>query len=198
VLLEASEGVSTVRPAAVHDLELIRRAKLGDVEAFAVIYDRHAPIALALGKRILASLGDAQDVLHDVFLEAWQCVREYDSDRASVRTWLLVRMRSRALDRLGRRALEQRIADGLPPCAAMAPPDAVHPDHRFALRQALDRLDAALRSSLELMYFGGFTAAEVARHMNVPEGTVRSRVARALLVLEQALTESKGANPDVE
>jgi RNA polymerase sigma-70 factor (ECF subfamily) len=187
-----------VRPAALHDLELIRRAKLGDVEAFAAIYDRHAPTALALGKRILASFGDAQDVLHDVFLEAWQCVREYDPERASVRTWLLVRMRSRALDRLGRRALERRAQYSLPPSAATAVPDAAHPERRFALRQALDRLDAALRSSLELIYFGGFTAAEVARHMNVPEGTVRSRVARGLLALEQALTESRGAEPDVE
>jgi RNA polymerase sigma-70 factor (ECF subfamily) len=180
------------------DLELIRRAKLGDVQAFAAIYDRHAATVLALGKRILASLGDAQDVLHDVFLEAWQCVRDYDPERASVRTWLLVRMRSRALDRLGRRALEQRVQHSLPPSAAVLDPDASHPDRRVALRQALEQLDAALRSSLELIYYAGFTAAEVAAHMNVPEGTVRSRVARGLLALEQALTESKGVNPHVE
>jgi RNA polymerase sigma-70 factor (ECF subfamily) len=197
VFLEASKG-ATLRPPVLSDLELIRRAKLGDVEAFAAIYDRHAATVLALGKRILASLGDAQDVLHDVFLEAWQSVRDYDSERASVRTWLLVRMRSRALDRIGRRALEQRVQHSLPPSAAALDADAAQPDRRFAVRQALAQLDAALRSSLELIYFGGFTAAEAAQHMNVPEGTVRSRVARGLLALEQALTESKGVNPHVE
>jgi RNA polymerase sigma-70 factor (ECF subfamily) len=197
VLLDASEG-TTLRPPAPSDLELMRRAKLGEVDAFAAIYDRHAATVLALGKRILASVGDAQDVLHDVFLEAWQSVRDYDPQRASVRTWLLVRMRSRALDRLGRRALEQRVQHNLPPTAAAFDADATHPDRRFALKQALERLDAALRSSLELIYFCGFTAAEVAQHMNVPEGTVRSRVARGLLALERALTESQGVNPHVE
>ena len=198
VLRAVSEAEATALTVELSDQELIGRAQRGDVAAFATIYDRHAATALALGKRILASLGEAQDVLHDVFLEAWQSVREYDIQRASVRTWLLVRMRSRALDRLARRTLEQRVQRGLPLSAAERELDTAPADRRIAVRQALDQLEPDVRGSLELMYFGGFTAAEVAQHMQVPEGTVRSRVARGLLALERALSDAKGTSSDVE
>lgn len=198
MLRAASSLEAATLPVAPSDQELIGRAQRGDVTAFAAIYDRHAATALALGKRMLASLGEAQDVLHDVFLEAWQCVREYDAQRASVRTWLLVRMRSRALDRLARRSLEQRVQRGLPPSAANAAREAAPADRSIAVRQALEQLEPEVRSSLELIYFGGFTAAEVAQHMRVPEGTVRSRIARGLLALERALSDAKGSNTDVE
>src|SRR5262249_9415197 len=89
------------------DAELMRRAAAGEVDAFAEIYDRHAPALLALLRRMLGTGGEAQDLLHDVFLQAWESVREYDASRGSARTWLLVRARSRALDRLQRRSREQ-------------------------------------------------------------------------------------------
>ena len=75
------------------DVELMQRAQSGDTEAFAAIYDRHAGALLALAQRMLG--GEALDLLHDVFLEAWQEVRSYDPSRATPRTWLLVRLRSR-------------------------------------------------------------------------------------------------------
>jgi RNA polymerase sigma-70 factor (ECF subfamily) len=172
------------------DVELMQRAQRGQVEAFAQIYDRHAPIALALGKRMLSSLGDAQDLLHDVFLEAWQCIHEYDPSRASVRTWLLVRMRSRALDRIGRKTRERLIHRALVPTRTSVDPKTMHAERELALRQALAELDEGVRSALELTYFWGLTATEISERTSVPEGTVRSRLARGLLWLEQTLSDS--------
>jgi RNA polymerase sigma-70 factor (ECF subfamily) len=69
--------------------ELIARARSGQVEAFAQIYDHYAPKILPIARR-MPGPDDAHDLLHDVFVEAWQCIREYDATRASLLTWLAV------------------------------------------------------------------------------------------------------------
>jgi RNA polymerase sigma-70 factor (ECF subfamily) len=177
------------------DVELMRRAGAGEVEAFAAIYDRHAPALLALAQRMLSARSEAQDLLHDVFLEAWQCVREYDPERASVRTWLLVRARSRALDRMGRRAREHNVRSSLRSDSHAVRSHAVTSaaDRRVAVRQALAELDASVRETLELSYFAGLTAEEIAARMDVPAGTVKSRLARGLSQLAQVLSDLGGA-----
>jgi RNA polymerase sigma-70 factor (ECF subfamily) len=176
------------------DGELMRRAGQGEVEAFAAIYDRHAPALLALAQRMLSARSEAQDLLHDVFLEAWQCVREYDPARAGVRTWLLVRTRSRALDRMARRAREQDARSSLRPDQGVrAHASTSAADRRVTVRQALDELDASVRETLELSYFAGLTAEEIAARMDVPSGTVKSRLARGLQQLERVLRDLGGA-----
>jgi RNA polymerase sigma-70 factor (ECF subfamily) len=174
----------------------MQRSAQGDVEAFAQIYDRHAGRLLALSQRMSLGTSEAQDLLHDVFLEAWQAVREYDPERASVRTWLLVRARSRALDRLGRNAREQTVRRSLPPDNAASPARAAppHAERQIAVREALDSLEPGVRETLELTYFAGLTAVEIAERMRVPLGTVKSRLARGLLLLESMLSEIKRKN----
>lgn len=168
----------------------MERARAGDVDAFAALYDRHAGVVLALARRIVVSKGDAEDLLHDVFIEAWQHVREYDTTRASVRTWLLVRMRSRALDRIERRAREQNVYRTLWPAERSSTAHAA--ERVYALREALAELDAGERDALELTYFFGLTAGEISERTQVPEGTVRSRLARGLSRLEHTLSAVKG------
>jgi RNA polymerase sigma-70 factor (ECF subfamily) len=173
------------------DVELMRRSAQGDVEAFAQIYDRHAGSLLALSQRMRFARSEGQDLLHDVFLEAWQAVREYDPERATVRTWLLVRARSRALDRLGRHAREESARKTLPPDNPASPQRALssHEERRIAVRQALAGLEPNVRATLELTYFEGLTAVEIAERMSVPLGTVKSRLARGLQGLQRVLGE---------
>ena len=169
------------------DASLIERAAHGDVHAFAQLYDRHASTMLALARRILLSTGDAQDLLHDVFLEAWLSAREYDPARASVRVWLLVRTRSRALDRRSRALRELSANESLARGAGGAASRVTHPEpeRQIAVRQALATLEPSARQTLELTYFEGLTALEVAARMGVPEGTVKSRLARGLDTLQR-------------
>jgi RNA polymerase sigma-70 factor (ECF subfamily) len=175
------------------DLELMRRAQSGDVDAFAHIYDRHAPVLLAVAQRMLASASEAHDLLHDVFLEAWQAVRSYDPQRAGVRTWLLVRTRSRALDRMGQRARQQSAQRALALAGTADATLGMASEHTVAVRAALAVLEPGVRTTLELTYYAGMTALEIAERMRVPEGTVRSRLARGLQQLETALRDLKGS-----
>jgi RNA polymerase sigma-70 factor, ECF subfamily len=163
------------------DVALMERARHGDVTAFAELYDRHAPVVLALMRRILAR--DAHDLLHDVFIEAWQGARDYDATRASVRVWLLVRARARALDRLRRQQRERNVRVLLPTRRAHDPID----ERQLAVRQVLARLEPHVREALELTYFEGLTAGEISARTGAPEGTVRSRLARGVSHLQEAL-----------
>ena len=168
------------------DAELMTSARAGAVEAFADIYDRHAPAVLALLRRVLGDNVDAQDILHDVFLEAWRSVHSYDAARGSVRAWLAVRARSRALDR--RAQLSKQASSHAALVTATA---SVGPSERdLAVQGALAKLSPDVRETLELTYFEGLTAPELSARMNVPEGTVRSRLNRGLAALKHMLQPS--------
>jgi len=182
-----------VRPQAEDDAQLIRRAQTGDAAAMGVLYDRYAARLFALALRVLGSRPAAEDLLHDVFFEAWHRVREYDHEKGSVRTWLFMRLRSRALDRLGRADVRLEVLDeaGIDACEAWGDPD--HDMDRIALGRALDHVDPSVRQVIELTYFDGHTAAEIAARLGIPSGTVKSRLARGLEVLRAFLTESRAS-----
>jgi RNA polymerase sigma-70 factor (ECF subfamily) len=176
------------RARAATDGELMSRAARGDVDAFAEIYDRHAALLLALASRMLRSNTEAQDLVHDVLIEAWQAARDYDASQAGIRTWLLIRLRSRALDRLGRSARYDAIRVALQPQARLKAELGTGQSERgLAVREALAELDADVREALQLTYFAGLTSAEIAERTGVPVGTVKSRLARGLQRLQLVL-----------
>jgi RNA polymerase sigma-70 factor (ECF subfamily) len=157
----------------------------GDDEAFARLYDRHCDLLFGLALRILGDRREAEDVLHNVFLEVWRSARDYDPKRARVRTWLTVRMRSRALDVLksarvrrnaGDAALERMSGD-------MAPANADH----ARVRAALAQLSVEQRRVIELMYFDGLSCSEIAARIAIPVGTVKSRLSAGLQRLRECL-----------
>jgi RNA polymerase sigma-70 factor, ECF subfamily len=130
--------------------------------------------------RILPNRADAEEVLHDVFCEAWGAVTQFDPARGNVIAWLLVRVRSRALDRRARLRREPNLP--LPDDARAGTQPTT--ERQVALRQALGQLEPVLLRTLELTYFEGLTSPEVARLMGIPEGTVKSRLARGVAALQ--------------
>lgn len=164
------------------------RVSAGDREALAELYDRHAPQLLAVARRILRDPSEAEDLLHDVFVEVWHGAGRYQPDRGSVRTWLLIRTRSRALDRL--RLGVQRRASTLEREPAAG--DASAAVDRVAVITAVRALPVAQRRTLELAYFGGLSAAEIAAEEGAPLGTIKSRLSGALGRLRVALQEEPG------
>jgi RNA polymerase sigma-70 factor (ECF subfamily) len=187
--LSPSEGGDDVTD---DDSALLARMARADQVALALLYDRYAPRMLAAAVRILGASREAQDLVHDVFIEAWEHARQYDAARGTVRAWLFVRLRSRALDRLGRegRPREHCVAESMAAAVARQErtPDA---DEFFTLKQAFERLSPEVRRALDSTYFEGLTAKEIAERDGVPEGTIRSRLARGLAELSALLT-SKG------
>lgn len=169
------------------DMELISQMARGQQAALGSLYDRHGGLLLGILTRLLKNPEEAEDVLHEVFLEVWEHTADYDPSRGSVRAWLVMRARSRGLDRL--RALNRlramsADATTLEDTALPAPSDTL------SVRRALSNLAPELRTLLELGYFEGLSSSEIAVHQRLAVGTVKSRVARALAELREVLRQS--------
>jgi RNA polymerase sigma-70 factor (ECF subfamily) len=166
------------------DTELMAKIARGQQSSLGTLYDRHAGLLLGLLTRILGDSQEAEDLLHEVFLEVWERAADYDPARGTVRAWLVMRARSRALDRLRALGRTRTLpAEALPAEAAPGPA----PADVMSVRAALDKLPPELRVLLELGYFGGMSSAEIAAHERLAIGTVKSRVARALAELRASL-----------
>ncbi|MFO0744330.1 MAG: sigma-70 family RNA polymerase sigma factor [Myxococcota bacterium] len=182
----------------VVDLAAVAR---GDRPALGRLYDRHSPWLLALGVRMLSERREAEDILHDVFVEVWKHAGDYDPERATVKTWLVLRMRSRCLDRLrsaghARREVDDRPRgrDDAPRRAQAGSAASGQLDERLdahRLRGALTSLPEDQRAVIVLGFFDGLSSSEIADELGIPIGTVKSRVRSAMTKLRQALGVSE-------
>jgi RNA polymerase sigma-70 factor, ECF subfamily len=178
------------------EVELLHRVARGDRAAFGELYDRLAPTMLALAYRMLGAQREAEDLVHDVFIECWQSAGQYDQTRGSVRAWFLVRTRSRALDRLR----SARRAAAVPLDEALLGQLAAHSSESAGqeggmLQRLLLQLSSEQRVVVELGYFAGYSCAEIADALAIPAGTVKSRMSRALERLRVLLQGYEGAHP---
>jgi RNA polymerase sigma-70 factor (ECF subfamily) len=140
---------------------------------------------LAIASRILRDRCDAEEVLHDVFLESWRRSRDFDASRGTVEAWLCVRTRSRAMDRLRRRRRLNLDTAARP--ELVDDPRRADPALTLMLNPTLDRLSPPQRQVLHLQYFEGLTCKEIASRLSIPIGTVKSRLAKGLAAMRQEL-----------
>ena len=180
------------------DLADLQAVATGDRTAVGRLYDRYAPCLLALGARMLGEQREAEDVLQDVFVEVWKRASDYDPGRGLVRTWIIMRMRSRCLDRLRARKktrgeslsddVDERRrgqATGQGPDSALAAETRVDAGR---LRGVLAELPEEQRTVLMLAFYHGLSSSEIAGELKVPIGTVKSRVRAGMARLRAAMT----------
>lgn len=183
----ADEGEAT-------DAELVSLMARGDSQALGALYDRYAPSLLALIERIAGRGSEAEDLVHDVFLEAWRRAADYDASRGSVKAWLLLRARSRALDHRKSARVARRSGGGdgawLDELADLGAEPSLAVD-QARLRDTLVKLPNDQRAVLLLGYFEGLSSSEIAERLEIPLGTVKSRVAAALASLRQAISSER-------
>src|SRR5271167_2767067 len=175
---------------------LIRRMAGGDRDALAELYDSLSRPLYSTAKYILNDAGEAQDVVHDVFLALWKNAGSFDSSRGAAFSWAVTLTRNRSIDRLRTRAnrarlLGQSVLDDL---GYGSESDAVGADDRvdlgdraIAVRSALAELPKEQQRALELAFFSGLTQREIAEKLSEPLGTVKARIRRGLLKLRDAL-----------
>ncbi len=164
--------------------ELVARMAAGDSKAaLSAFYEQYASTVLALLIKMLGSRAEAEEILQEVFVELWRRAPEYDASKGSVIGWVITVARSRALDALRSRSrrhgdrqlqLSERHALG----TESGRPDVMASSTRWhqALRQAFQSLSEDQRAVLELSYFTGMSHGEIADTLNLPVGTVKSRI----------------------
>lgn len=172
--------------------ELIARMTRGEEAALSELYDRASAQIFGLCSKILRDAQRAEEATLDVFLQAWNQAAAYDPSRGSPEAWLLVMARSRALD-----ILRSRRTTGLPQDAAEQVPDSSRAisglaasmslEHRDRVVAALDRVPTEERQVLDCAFFAGMSHSEIARHLDQPLGTVKSRIRSGLSRLRRSL-----------
>jgi RNA polymerase sigma-70 factor (ECF subfamily) len=173
-----------------------RQDRLDDPAAFAGIYAGHARGVHASAMAVLHDHARAQDVVQDVFLRLWRRPDAFDPGRGGLGTYLRLMARSRALDVRRETRATTRVGERLGRLTertAPVPQGATAAVERGEVRTAIGRLPPGQREAVVLTYWGGLTAAEIARHADVPLGTAKSRVRLGLLKLREAYATDAAA-----
>ncbi|MFN3265472.1 MAG: sigma-70 family RNA polymerase sigma factor [Deinococcales bacterium] len=181
--------------ARVSDADLVARFVWRDENALSELYDRYSGALFGLALRVSGSRERAEEIVQDTFLKLWNNPTIFDPKRAALSTFLLTLVRNASIDTLRHERFTSPLEDeeGQPlPIAA----DLISPLEQAELaadaRQvhlAMQSLSEAHRQTVEFAYFRGASREEIATKMNVPVGTVKSRLKYALEKLKSVLGE---------
>ena len=182
------------------DAALVQAIASGDEGALAEVYRRHSASIYGLALRILRRSDLAQEVLQEVVFGLWERPGRFDPGRGALRPWLLRMAHGRSVDRL--RAETRRAAREERSGAGDDTDDDLEREvwemvRAEVVREALTTLSAGERDAIRLAYFGGHTYREVAKLLQLPEGTVKSRIRLGLGKLADRLADA-GLGPSAE
>jgi RNA polymerase sigma-70 factor (ECF subfamily) len=171
---------------------LVRAVAAGDQGALHGLYERaHRPV-YTLIVRITSNRETAEELTLDVFLDVWRRAAGYDPANGTVLGWIMNQARSRALDRLRHDGRRKRVApseeDPMERAVAQNSYEAIELKQQGeALRGALTLLRPEEREAIEAAFFSELSYAEVAARLDVPLGTVKTRIRAGLHKLRQAM-----------
>lgn len=171
------------------DVLLLNRVAGGDCCAVGELYDLHGRLLFGLLVRMLNDRAEAEEVLQEVFIQAWRRAHTYNAALGTPAGWLCGIARNRAIDRLRARASRLRTAPPAMTPLPMETPEALasSTERQVAVRRALDALPPEQRQLIERAYFLGSTQSEMAAQFNLPLGTVKSRIRTGLQALRRLL-----------
>lgn len=172
------------------DAALLASLRAGQVESLRTLYQRYGRLVYTLSRRILHSDEEAEEITQDVFLTLWN-KDAYQADRGSLSRYLVVLARSRSIDKLrSQTSHRQRLHKWHLMMADVSPTPldvATLSERGERTRQALASLSDNERQVIEIAYYEGLSQSEIAKRLNIPLGTVKSRSRQALRKLRQTL-----------
>jgi RNA polymerase sigma-70 factor, ECF subfamily len=176
----------------ISDEALVSAMAAGDQDALATLNHRYGRALSAVADRILRDQGDAEEVAADVLWQLWREASRFDRSRGSVGAWIMMTVRSRAIDRLRARNARKPRGDGATETAvANDPANELHrAERRQQVETALASLNDGERDLLRLAYFSDLSQSEIAERTSIPLGTVKSRMRSGLIRLRDALRGS--------
>jgi RNA polymerase sigma-70 factor (ECF subfamily) len=172
------------------EAELLARCRAGDVDAFEMLYRQHAGRIYALACRMSGSAEEAEDLLQEIFLQAYRKLDSFKGD-AAIGTWLYRLAINRCLDFV--RSQQAKMDRATDPLDSKACTGTMDPSVRLDLDRALRQLPAGYREAFVLHDVEGFDHKEVAVMLGIAEGTSRSQVFKARMKLRALLNGSTSA-----
>ncbi|MES2761960.1 MAG: sigma-70 family RNA polymerase sigma factor [Bacteroidota bacterium] len=171
-----------------HQDELIVLIKERNQKAFAYLYDNYSKALFGVINNIVNDQEESEDVLQNTFLKIWNNFDSYDAAKGRLYTWMLNISRNMAIDCT--RSKHEKIKNKI-----QEPTDSVyHKNNLFVedkshesigLKTIVDNLKEDQREIIDLAYYQGYTQDEISKKLNIPLGTVKTKVRQALLTLRE-------------
>jgi RNA polymerase sigma-70 factor, ECF subfamily len=172
------------------DFALMQRIAENDQAAIEELYDRFGSLVYRMAYQTMPTRADADDVVQEVFVRLWRTAGRFDPKRAALVTWVMLIARRHMVDRL--RRLRSKVKAGAleegwsPPASVNAPESDILQDERFAkVLERVEKLPELQQTVIKRAYLGGQTLKQIGIELDVPLGTIKSALSRALVRLRE-------------
>jgi RNA polymerase sigma-70 factor (ECF subfamily) len=177
------------------DAQLLERIVRGEESALSTLYDRYHRLLYTFGMRMLRSVEESEDLLQEVFLQLWNTARSYDRGKGSVYTWLVTMTRNRAIDRLRSKGYKRQVQHiDIDEITLATDSHSSNPyanaelhEHQRLIVTVLQKLTLDQQQVIALSYYEGYSQSEIAAKLDIPLGTVKSRMRKGLMEMRSML-----------
>lgn len=167
--------------------DLAERFSTGDESALAELYRRYSSLVFTVALRSLGDSTDAEDVLQQVFIAAWQGRERYRPERAAVSTWLMGIARNKIVDAHAARGRQRRIQTQVASNTSVRDSEPVDVAQQLVMAEEISRLDKVPQQVLRLAFYEDLTHTQIAERLQLPPGTVKSHIRRSLIKLRNRM-----------
>jgi len=155
-------------------------------QAFSYLYDNYSPALFGIINQIILDKNISADVLQDVFINIWRKIDSYDETKGRLFTWMLNIARNAAIDKIRSRPYQNSLKNQplTETVNTITANSVVNPQvNDIGLKKLVNGLKQEYQELIELSYFQGFTHEEISKLLNLPLGTVKTRIRSALIQL---------------
>ncbi|MFP5080166.1 RNA polymerase sigma factor [Pedobacter sp. JCM 36344] len=167
---------------------LVNSLKSGDQKAISILYTMYSPALMGIISRIIKFDEIAEDVLQETFVKIWKSIDQYQESKGKLFTWMARLARNTAIDQLrGRGYINSRKNSDLEDVFVEVDMNnqMVYNPETIGLKKLTMNLCAPQKAILDLIYFKGYSQSEVAQELNIPLGTVKTRLRMAIATLRK-------------
>jgi RNA polymerase sigma-70 factor (ECF subfamily) len=162
--------------------ELVALLQQRNEKAFTYLYDNYSGALYGIINSIITDNEVANDVLQNVFINIWRKIESYDASKGRLFTWMLNIARNASIDEVRSKGYKdsqknQSLNENVDIAVTGPAVDDV------GLKKVLTKLKGELRVLVDMSYFQGFTHEEISKALNIPLGTVKTRIRSALIQL---------------
>jgi len=183
----------------IDEQSILQRVAAGDQTAVGEFIDQYGDLVWSLARRYLGYQADAEDAVQEIFIEIWTSAGRFDPSIAGEAAFVSTITRRRLIDRVrkhGRQpaseSIDDQVGDSQPSVAS-----ALESDTEVAqVAEVLENMDAEHRNILSMSLYEGYSHSEIAERMDMPLGTVKTRVRRGLIHIREQLRVTDHERPE--
>lgn len=176
--------------------KLIKLVNAGDTRALEQLYELYKSLLFGMIISIVKKREEAEDVLQEVFITIWEKANTFDPDRGNVFSWIVTLSRNKAIDRIRSKGYknQQKTSLTVEALALSSEADTYDPlettifsDRAELVKEALKKIPETQSEVIKIAYYTGMTQSEIADHLDLPLGTVKTRTRQGMIKLKEIL-----------